>query len=198
MSIIYIHSLNEKEIEFTYEFRNKFVEFSNQYLGQTQTFNSQIYEWLMTNTVKIQTIVGYNGIIEYIAPFNKYVVPNYHIIANSIPKFRDGTVSNLDIQWVDDCLLRRMGVLKEKIKKDNREIRNPFMWFGKGIKNLISFPIYMISWLGIIPVKSALKITSNAFFNFISGIASLIVIISGIVTIVEGWDSVIKFIERFF
>ncbi len=135
--------------------------------------------------------------MDYIAPFQTYHVPNYHIILNTIPKFREGTVVNFDVNSVDDCLLRHLGHEEERIKNKEKNLRNPFIWFRWGFQEILSIPIYFLGWFGIFNSRTIERITNNIIFKLFSGIIALVIFISSIVTIIQGKEATIEYLHHF-
>lgn len=146
----------------------------------------------------MQGILGQSGIIHYVASYQKYEVPNYQLLLNTLPKFRDKFLHESEINMVDDALLRKYGILEEVGESKLKELKNPLVWFKQGFKELFSLPFYIINWFGIISDKKLGKITSNIVFNILVGIGGLITFLSGIVTIIQGKESIIQFFKTLF
>lgn len=95
------HNRVVKKIEFADEYRYKFVEFANKYFqtydrySRSGDFDGELYVWLTMNVSKIQNYVGSFGVMSYKPAFQNYMINNYQIIINTIPKFREGQVENL-------------------------------------------------------------------------------------------------------
>jgi len=194
----------KKSLEFAFEYRKKFYEFSKKY-GKTYNsierkgdLDNQLYIWLTKNVSKIQNNVGDFGIMEYIAPMQKYKFSNYPIILNTIPKFRDGSVENFDINSVDDCLLRYLGYLEEKVKTTEKGLKNPFLWFRIGFQEIISLPLMILNWVGIFSSKTVDKIMANTLYKIFTGIIALVTFLSGIVTIIQGKEQTLELIHKIF
>ncbi|WPQ61231.1 hypothetical protein SIO70_23000 [Chitinophaga sancti] len=196
-----LRSLNT-DYDFAYEFRNKFNEFANKYfehadgIYQRGELDSTLYTWLMMNANKIQSILGRIGILHYIGPFQRYEVPNYQVVLNTLPKFRAGTIEAFDVHYTDDCLLRYLGSMENGIKKVQPSLKNPIIWLKQGFQELFSLPLYILNWFGILSDKSILKITANAFFVILTGFGGLIAFLSGVVTIIQGKDQTIELIRK--
>jgi len=62
---------------------------------------------------KIQYMMRHYGVVGYTPPFGKYRDTQYHVIINTLPKFRDNSLTRDDIHLVDDCLLRYLGATKD-------------------------------------------------------------------------------------
>jgi hypothetical protein len=189
-----------KKIDFAGEYRNKFIEFSNKYFetydrwSRAGDFDGQLYVWLTTKVSKIQGNLGSFGIMDYIAPFQTYRDSNYQIITNTLPKFRDGQVHNFDAGSVDDCLLRYIGYLEDYKKETEKDVKNPIVWFREGFKEIISIPLFILSSFGIISNRIVNSIKDSLIFKVISGLIALVTLVSGLVTIVVGYDQIVKFI----
>ena len=193
-----------KKIDFAGEYRNKFIEFSNKYFktydrwSRAGDFDGQLYVWLTTNVSKIQGNLGSFGIMDYIAPFQTYRVSNYQIIINTLPKFRDGTVIDFDVNSVDDCLLRYIGYLEEYSQDTQNNLRNPIVWFREGFREVLSIPIFILNWCGIISNRIVNSIKDSLIFKVISGLIALVTLVSGLVTIVVSYDQTLEFVNRLF
>jgi hypothetical protein len=194
------HLLNN--FDFAYEYRNKFVEFSNKYFensniwGKGGNLDNELYIWLTKNISKIQNNLGIFGIMDYVAPFQIYHVPNYQIIVNTIPKFRAGNVQSFDVNSVDDCLLRYIGHTEERIKCSRKNLRNPLVWFRNGFQEVISLPLFVLNWFGIFSRRTVDSVMESTIFKVITGIIALVTFISGIVTIIQGKEQTIDFIKK--
>lgn len=195
------HNRVVKKIDFAGEYRNKFVKFSNKYFenydrwSRSGNFDGEQYVWLTMNVCRIQNYVGTFGIMDYIAPFQTYKVSNYQIIINTIPKFRDGSIKDFDVNSVDDSLLRYIGYLDEYQKDTQRNLKNPIIWFREGFREILSIPIFILSWFGIISNRTLNSIKDSLIYKVISGLIALVTLISSIVTIIVGYDQTLKFIN---
>jgi len=193
------HSRVVKKIDFAGEYRSKFIEFSNKYFetydhwSRAGDFNRQLYVWLTMNVNKIQGNLGTFGIIDYITLFQTYRVS---IVINTIPKFRDGTVKDFDVNSVDDCLLRYIGYLEESSQDTQKNLKNPIVWFREGFREVLSIPIFVLNWFKIISNRTVNSIKDSLIYNVLSGLIALVTLVSGLVTIVVGYDQTLEFVNR--
>ncbi len=198
------HSMVAKKIDFAREYRNKFIEFTNKYFqthdrySSTGDIDSELYIWLTMNVSKIQNYVGSFGVMLYKPAFQSHMINNYLIIINTIPKFREGQVHNFDVRSVDDCLLRYMGYLEEYSKDTLKNLRNPMVWFREGLREFLSVPILIFSWFGIISSQTLNSIKDSLIYKVITGLIALVTLVSGLVTIIVGYDSTIIFFSTLF
>ncbi len=196
---------NESNLDFTYLYQNKFAEMSKKYLS---TFNklsfegqidNDLYVWLTKNVSRIHKILGVFGIMEYYSdPIARQRISNYHIIINTLPKFQNHNIQKFDINSTNDCLIRFCGELENRITLNKKELKNPILWFRYGIQIILTSPLLLLNWFGIIGKKRVNEITENVVFKFVSGIVSLIGFLSGLVTIIAGYDEVVQFFNKIF
>lgn len=194
----------QEKLSFTTEYRNQFVEFTNNFYKSYDRFDRrgeidhEKYVWLTKNANKMQGMLGQTGLMDYIGPFQQYKISNYNIVLNTIPKFRDKAITEFDVNSVDDCLLRYIGIVEEQTNERSRQLKNPFLWLKQGFKEFFSLPIYIVNWFGIIPDRIVGKITSNLIFNILVGIGGFVTFVSGLVTIIQGKEQTIDFIKKLF
>lgn len=197
------HSDDSQRLQFADEFRNKFIVFSNRYFQtydrytRTGEFDVDLYVWLTMNVSKIQNHVGSFGFMYYKPPYQNYMINQYAIIINTIPKFRNGQVEKFDAGAVDDCLLKHIGNLEENIKNYSHHIKNPIIWFREGFKVVLSIPFYVLGWFGIISNRKLTSIRESLIYKVISGLVALVTLISSIVTIIVGYDQTLAFIQKY-
>ncbi|MBX3165356.1 MAG: hypothetical protein KF900_12850 [Bacteroidetes bacterium] len=196
------HSRVVKKIDFAGEYRNKFIEFANKYFqtydryGRSGNLDRELYVWLTMNVSKIQSDLGTFGVMDYIAPFQTYRVSNHPIIINTIPKFRNGSVKHFDTNSVDDCLLRYIGYIEEYSKDTQKNLKNPIVWFREGFREILSIPIFILNWFGIISNRTLNSIKDSFIYKAISGLIALVTLVSGVVTIIVGYDQTLEFVKR--
>lgn len=191
-----------KKIDFAGEYRNKFVHFANKYFQTSDGYHrrgdidGELYVWLTMNGNKIQNDVGSFGVMSYQPAFQNYMINNYQIIINTVPKFREGHVENFDVGAVDDCLLRYIGYLEEYRKDTRKNVRNPIVWFREGFREVLSIPILIFNWFGIIGNQTVRSITNSLIYKILTGIMGLVTFVSGIVTIIVGYPETIEFVKK--
>jgi hypothetical protein len=183
----------KKMLNFAIDYLNKFREFSNAYLDNN--FDSNLYEWLIYNSTKIQTQLGSYGVLAYRPAFENYMFNNYPIILNTLPKMRNGRIDNQEIMAVDDCLMRYIGMSKDIINSSHKDLRNPFIWLRIGIQYILTLPLQIFYWFGILSHSLLIKIKDNTFIKIISVIIIIIGLIGSIVTITLGWQQFTRIIQ---
>jgi hypothetical protein len=164
---------------------------------QTSAFDDKTYEWLALNSEKIQTQLGRNGIATYQPPFAQYFVENYQIIVNTLPEIRTGKAHEHSILQIDDVLLREIGIINNGIISFKNEIKNPLLWLRIGMQNILTTPIQLLYWFGLIGKTTVSKWKNSFLIKATSAIIILLGIISSIMTIVLGWNSFMQIIRSF-
>ena len=196
------HSKILKDLDFAREYRDKFVEFVNHYFKNNDRWSNkgnidgETYVWLTMNVNKIQNKVGGFGIMTYKPTYQNYMINNYQLIVNTLPLFREGKVENFDANSVDDCLLRYLGHLEGNTQETFKNLKNPIIWFREGIREILSIPILLLSWFGIFSTRTVNRIIDSTIFKIIAGLFALVTFISGVVTIIVGYEETLAFFQR--
>jgi hypothetical protein len=193
------------KIDFAGEYRNKYITLVDNYYDQDD--NSLISEttlisnhyWLTLNVYKIQQHLGRFGLKNYQPPFHQIMHINYPIIENTIPKFRNGSkLNSLELCAVEDSLNNYIGFMQEISKETKQHLKNPLIWFREGLKSIISIPLMLLYWFGILNEQSTNSITNNVIYKTFSGVTALCTFLGTIVTIAVGYDETLEFVIRMF
>lgn len=187
---------------FLHEYRNKLIELANGYFGSAyvaaRSIDPEVYHWLTLNVNKAQRLVGPFGIGTYIAAFQSYRIDNCRFLVNLIPNFQTGTIAQQEMSILDTSLTTALGAYQEVAEENRKSLRNPFKWFQYGIRSILSFPVRLLGWLGIISERSAERITSNAIFKVFTGIIGLISFASSVTGLIGGWQPFIDVLHNWF
>lgn len=196
------HSSIENNIAFAIEYHKRFVEFASKYyknynqMGSSGDFDGTLYVWLLKNINKIQNCIGGFGEMIYQPAFRNYIIPDYPIILNTIPKFRTGQVERIDSNAVDDCLIRYIGHQEDYRKETIKYLRNPIIWFREGFREILSIPFIIFNLFGILSNRTVNSLKNSLIYKVVSGLFALVTLISGLVTIIMGYDQTIEFVNR--
>ena len=193
--ILSTHLQRVKRVNFVRDYRDKFVKFSSLYYsGDKNNFDGESYVWLTKNVDKAQNYVGILGLMDYKPAFQNYIVPDYQLIINTLPKFRNGRIEEFDINAVDNCLQRYLGTSDDAINNNFKSLINPLVWFRVGIQELLSIPILLFNWTGLIRRSTVDNIKSSRLFRVLTGIVTLVSFVGGVISIIVGYDQTIQFI----
>jgi hypothetical protein len=168
-----------------------FTRFSN-----SRGADGQAYGELIERSLRIQEVLGLVGIMgHYVAPFGRMSVPNYQIVLNGIPAMRRDfettyTGHSDHGQLVGETLVRYMGWSADRIGEGRRELRNPAAWLREGVAAMLLLPIWLLRSFGLLSQSSAESVSSSPLFRLVTGLVTLIGLVSSIFTIVLGWSAV--------
>lgn len=193
-SIIYkILQLNKK-YQIVEEYINKYRLLLNS--TNDKSFDNDLYTWLTMNSVKMQEMMGPYGLISYRAPFTNYEIPKYQIILNVLSGIRADTAHDNLLKAADDALLRYVGLLTST--KDNivKDLYNPFKWISTGVQTILSIPVYILNWCGLIGSPAVNAMTMSAIFRIVSGLITFIGLLASIMTIIIGWNSFCSILKK--
>lgn len=183
----------QRRRSFALEFHRNLKEYVES-RGQQQ--NS--YQWMVQHANRMQLQLGRGGIMaHYRPPFESHYVTNYPIVLNMVPELRrsfgmsigDDRLANEFAQLIQDALVRHYGDLDEELETGARRLLNPIVWLRQGIWFLLSLPVRVLAWFGIIPARRIHRSPRSVFFRVVSFLVALIMFISAIVTLVVGWES---------
>ncbi|WCK57342.1 hypothetical protein PP175_29570 (plasmid) [Aneurinibacillus sp. Ricciae_BoGa-3] len=201
-----------KKNEFTTQFLSAYREFCSDLAKNCVQIDK--YEWLKINSVKIQKMMGKYGIADTYQPAGvTYLLRDYAIILNGISEVYElsrrmyqGIGSPLDFEismfqesarMIDDSLLMYYGVLKNDSEDKLKELINPFIWLRDGVRGIVTFPIYLLYWSGLMQYATYNKVNNNFVVKFISLIFSVLGVVSSVVTVVTGYTPFITILNGF-
>lgn len=202
--ILFIKKMNNR-LEYTLEYRDKFVEFCNKTMA-TGKFSDSHYSFLAKDVNKIQRELGLDGIVSvYRDPLAGIQMNNYPIFLNFFSELRTelnvlGVFNdrlNLLIGWADEALLKHIGALEERIKAEKNVLKNPLYCFSKGIGFAISLPIKILEWCGILNPAYSKKVVSSKLYRAIEKVATLVGLVASVITVIMGWEWLINFCRAF-
>ncbi|MED1420444.1 hypothetical protein [Bacillus smithii] len=201
---------HQEKLEFTSKFINIFREFGNSLFNNQ--FDQEKYQWLKMKSHKMQSLSGEFGIARAFKPAGaNYIFKNYQIIFNGISEVKDiyqritGTFGGLSFEWqmlreaigrIDDVLLSYFGYLETQSENKLKAIKNPLNWFREGVQFIVTLPLLLIYWSGIINYGVYNKVYNNIIVKLITLIVSIIAFISSIITIVTGYVPFVDYINN--
>lgn len=196
-----------KRREFTISFQNSFIELANGFF-KTGRMSNDLYSKCIHDVDAIQAELGYDGIIAgYVDHLHGIRGQNYQLFVNIIPEIREAEsmsgnsimmerVSQL-IGTCNDALQRHVGNLDRELDTERKGIFNPFICFREGVRFILGLPVLVLYWSGFVSTRTISAARVSSIFKFISGVITLIGLISSIITILLGWNEVSDIIVRF-
>jgi hypothetical protein len=198
-TLAYYRALKKRR-DFVSEFSDKFVEFANK-----PDFDGKLYYWLTHNSVAVQSELGPLGIVTYKPPAAGYMIQNYQIVVNLLPElrrektenrlFRNDEIHREYASMCLDVLVRYLGVIDRWLQGAKGELQNPLIWLRQGVQAILLLPAYILHWFGLLGAAAIGTLTRNILVKGISAIVAIVGLLSGLVTIIVGWDQSIRIIE---
>ena len=203
--IMKIIELNDavKRTDFTNQYRNKFISLINETISD-KSFNQQLYYELTSDVKAMQYELGSDGVYAYAVDNLKgFSTSNYQALINFLPELRD-VLNNQDnfvimsrynqsVKDCDDMFIRHLGSLNGYKKSIRKKLFNPFSCFSDGMRFIVSLPILLLNWFGLISDEHTRKAKSSWIIKFFNFVIILISLISAIMSIILGWN---EFLQR--
>jgi hypothetical protein len=182
--------------DFVGDFRERFITYCN-----SRGNDRDAYTWLTLNSPRMQSEMGSYGMYEaFKPPAANYMIRNYQIITNMLPELRRyidmnnesmGTMfaSTIDgyIKAIDEALLRYIGVLDERECAAFQSLKNPLLWLRTGVEQILSTPLLILVGFGLMAGSAVRRLQSNFIFKAIAALATIVGLLSGIMTMILGW-----------
>lgn len=168
--IIYSAVRIQERIDFLTDYHNKLVAF----LENPEDHPAHI--WLVEHMDEAQEKLGGAGIIDgYRPPYANYMLTNYQILINLIPKLHDPhAIEPGEVTFTTDAFVRAAGLCKALQADYRKQFKRPLQWLTTGISLLLSLPLYILRELNVLSLRTYRKITSSSGFKKISGLLALV------------------------
>ena len=191
-----------KRTNLTNQYRNKLITLING-IFLDKIFNQQLYYELTSDVKSMQFELGCDGVYAYVTDNLKgFSTSNYQALINFLPELRD--VLNNQNNFImmnrysqsakdcDDMFIRHLGSLNELKKSIKKKLFNPFSCFSDGMKFIVSLPILLLNWLGLISDEYMRKAKRSWLIKLLNVIIILIGLIGSIMSIILGWNEFLQ------
>ena len=162
--------------------------------------DDHIYEGLTRRANRMQNSLGEQGILSHFKPGGaNQMFTNLPVIINLLPLlhsyFADSWLKDRPVAFqtysaIREAILRYVGSLDDLIDLMTDELKNPFKQLQKGIRIVILTPIDVLTSFGILSSEKHDRVHQSRWIRLISGVVSLITLLSALVTIAAGWSAV--------
>ena len=196
-----------KRIEFTSNYREKFVKFINKIISEN-IFDQCLYHKLTSDVKAMQYELGEDGVFAYMKDQLKGVAgKNYQLLINFLPETREmvninnpilAERYNKSIHDCDDMFIRHLGTLENQRKNIRKGLFNPFSSFAEGTRTIILLPIILLSWFGFISNEKTYRAKENAIVKLLHAVVTILGFAATIITIVVGWNDFWDIVFKFF
>jgi hypothetical protein len=203
MRAYWLHRRMTQRLVLAHEFRDQFIRYCN-----SEGRDGEAYTWLMLNSNRVQSEMGGHGIAAtFRPPAANYAIKNYPIILNMVPEIRRLFAQDEFRLFhrmvgeyacmVDEALLRYVGALGDALDESRWRLLNPFIWFRLGVEQLLSVPVLMLRWSGLIGAGVVAAVQGNILFRGLSAAITFIGLISSVVTILLGWSDTVNLVRPY-
>ncbi|MCC8042748.1 MAG: hypothetical protein LIO69_04455 [Oscillospiraceae bacterium] len=204
VKLIRLHSIN-KRLEFTSDYRNKFIQYVNQ-IASDHTINQTLYYELTSKVKEMQMELGEDGVFAYMTDnLRGITAKDYQLLLNFLPETREMLGNSflaerytMSINSCDDMFIRHIGSLNSNHSEIRNGIFNPFSNFAEGIKSIILLPFFIFSWCGFITLDSTYKLGQNIIVKILNAVIVILGLIGTIITIVLGWSEFTAIVMKLF
>jgi hypothetical protein len=194
-AIVQLRNLSAR-MRFAVEFQNRWVRYFET-LGPGQPATAD-YTWLAGHQTRMTAELGPADRIDYRAPFGQYIMSNYPALTNTLAASRSGRGAEPDmVAFVDHLLISWGGTLHDGQERLARELRNPVYLLGRGLRFVVSLPLLLMYWSGLLPrgVESA---RSSRLFRLIQFLVAIVVAVAAVMTVVLGWSAFVAQLKAWF
>ncbi|MFN7116939.1 MAG: hypothetical protein ACK4TA_09090 [Saprospiraceae bacterium] len=193
---IKVRNFKNKLIYIT-DYRNDFARLVFEY-KENEVLNHFLYERLLKSSYSLQTEIDILEKMSYRPAFAPYIIKNYQVLINTIPKFRDGTIDVVDINFADDSLIRYIGFVENLLSMEIHNLYNPLKWFHSGISALINLPFRVLSSFGLISSSREQQILTHINFKQLSSVIAVFAFIGTVMGIIADFEEVKNFLSKIF
>lgn len=199
---------NVKALNYYQDFTNHYALFVNDL--HSEKFNSEEYQWLIRNSPKMQTKMGHYAILRnYID--GRFHYKNLEVISNILPQIREAyaetqkfTAMGFDVERLNgfvtlivECLMRYEGHLTNQNEIIISNLKNPFTLLREGIQWIVTLPIQLLYWTGVINYLWFTRLSNNWFIKLLNLFVILVGFASSIVTLVTGYNPFLDIVNKY-
>lgn len=91
------------------------------------------------------------------------------------------------INMIDEVLLTYIGAQSDTVKDAKKELRNPLIWLREGVRFIVTSPISLFYWSGLMQYSTYNTISNNFFVKMVSFLIGFTGLVSSIITIFTGY-----------
>ena len=170
-----------------------FEEYTKHFMKYIEDIRGkEVYEdalWLIQHGDKMADLMGADGYVTSGITGIKSVP--LHLVNGLCSVYFDSLPSEAMIEWSIQAALPSLisfdGILEERRKKAFWALVNPLNWIIEGICCVLRFPLYILQRAGLFGASTYAKASSSLLFRILSGLASLITILTPLVGVVINW-----------
>jgi len=179
---------------FTVGYQQRWSAFARDYIAGGGG-KPEDYIWLTRNQPKMSGELGAEGFTVYRAPYGAFTSNHYAILPNTLSNAPRGRAHPDEFQMVDHILITHEGALQTASENTRNELKNPIALLRRGLQFVLSLPLLLLSWSGLLSDATVQRARQSLIFRFFQAVASLAVLFSAIVTAVAGWSAFVSQVQ---
>lgn len=197
-----------KDNLFLIEYFKKYTEYLNEFISRDFSvflkndaeknldMEGELFAFLMGKAGKAQNTLGSNGYLSNYQHGNM-ILSRYQLLINTIPNLRFPDMYGRDFEMLRNMIHMTITENEGRLEKYRTEIKNPFSLLREGINFLVTSPIRILYWSGVMEYGTFNKLTNNWLLSFINGFIILVGFFGSIITILLGWDDTISLVTKY-
>ena len=157
--------------------------------------NDEDYVWLTRNQPRMSGELGSEGFIVYRAPYGVFTSSHYPILPNTLSLASRNRAHPDDFRMVDHILITHEGALATAIENARHELRNPVALLRRGLQFVLSLPLLLLSWSGLLSDAVVQRARQSVIFRMVQFLASIAVVLATVVTAISGWSGFVAQVQ---
>lgn len=176
-----------------HRFAHQFLEKLNEYIKSIGADGGS-YAWLIKRSDRLQRQMDPDGPEGICMPGSYY--DTCPVIANMLSDLRSSFThtsfprASLPGQYGNaliDLLMRHIGEIEDLKGMQITRLMNPFIWLREGIRTVVSLPLTVMHWLGILGERNLQRSLESRSFKVFSAIVTIVVLGAAIIILLIGW-----------
>ena len=158
-------------------------------LTNSEAFDEDGYAWLVARSTRMQEHLGPLGITGYEAtPYDPAPLAADPLIVNTLPELRSGRVRPERKAQCEDAMMRYLGLLDEERAGYTKQVVNPMIWLGEGVRTALLLPFWTLQWLGVFKETFVSRWAASTLFGLLSGLVAVLGLAASTMIVAFGWD----------
>lgn len=147
------------------------------------------YAWLAAHQGRMTRELGGADRIDYVAPYNRYAIPNYPALTNTLAASHAQGAEPTMVALVDHLVISQVGALQERHASLLPKLWNPAYLVGRGLRFVVSLPLLVLAWVGLLPAPGLERARRSWFFRLYQFVIEAVVAVAAVMTVVLGWSA---------
>jgi hypothetical protein len=173
-------------------------EYQQRWAAFAERRASDDYVWLTKNEVVMSAELGGSDRVYYRAPYGAYTVCNLPLLSDTLANLRTGSAELENVETMDHILLRHLGGLETTRKKLVAELRNPFHLVIRAVETILSVPLRLAVWSGLLRPSTVRRAQATLGYRFIQLVVTLLLLAAAVETSVIGWPAFVHQLHQWF